>query len=93
MRKPSTPKMPSSSPIAQRNSKRGGLRFRWFGVGSFGPKCSKSPWRISTKFWISFNRSSKLRYMVKNIGANFGDDLLHALNYLGMILLRLQLKI
>jgi len=35
--------------------------------------------------------------MIKNIGANLGAnlgaDLLHALNYLGMILLRLQLKI
>ena len=46
-----TPKMPSSNPIAPRNSKRGGLRLRRPGVGSLGPKGSNSPWRTCTRMW------------------------------------------
>ena len=66
MRKPSTPKMPSSNPIAPRNSKRGGFRLRRPGVGSFGPKGLKSPCLNLSKFCGRFNWMSKSRYMNRN---------------------------
>ena len=73
MRKPSTPKMPSSNPIAPKNSKRGGLRLRRPGVGSFGPKGLKSPCRNFSEFWNHFNWISKFRYMNRNFEIALGN--------------------